>query len=205
MKHVPPSDSHSSISQSNNDNNSVTKLGGLRCSSDMVCKEVDCRDNHILPTKSSLEQSDKYRVHYVSSDMVSQPADCKENSDFLFMKGSTEPQPPKLEDFSTDVITKQKGRILATWPTTTPHAREVFPKFCKMYERIKETGLPNFLGAKIPVDSDLVISNGKSSLNRITIRNLYCFSSNYQSAIMLINPQLRWKPITNLQHATQSR
>lgn len=67
-------------------------------------------------------------------------------------------------NFSKNVISQQKRRITEFWPSTTPDARNKFPDFCAMYECIKEHGTPNFLGAKIPIQSDLVISKWEELL-----------------------------------------
>lgn len=58
---------------------------------------------------------------------------------------------------SDEVLNRQKKIINTTWPSTTTLAQKEFPSFCHMYEKIREKGLPNFLGAKIPVSSNLKI------------------------------------------------
>lgn len=48
-------------------------------------------------------------------------------------------------------------RIKEFWPTPDAHARQSFPKFCKIYDMVKARVLPNYLGARIPVESGLHI------------------------------------------------
>lgn len=58
-------------------------------------------------------------------------------------------------NYSNDVVQKQKEIITSIWPDTTRQAFEQFPEFCALYNNIKRCGLPNFLGAKIPICSAL--------------------------------------------------
>lgn len=76
---------------------------------------------------------------------------------------------------SAEVIQKQKDIILSTWPETTKAAREKFPDFCAIYEVIREKGLPNFLGARIPVSSNLRIENWEKHLQLYHDKELLTF------------------------------
>lgn len=49
----------------------------------------------------------------------------------------------------------QSDIIKSYWPSTTSHARDMFPEFCSLYERIRAHALPNFLGAQVPISSTL--------------------------------------------------
>lgn len=62
------------------------------------------------------------------------------------------------------VLAKQKEIIATTWPNTTELANKEFPAFCDMYERIRQKALPIFLGAKIPVSSNLNIKRWEELL-----------------------------------------
>lgn len=63
-----------------------------------------------------------------------------------------------------DYITAHAQRIEAMWPEPTPSARKNFPQFCDIYSRIKKTHRPNCFGAKIPLDSDLIIPAWRKAL-----------------------------------------
>lgn len=78
-------------------------------------------------------------------------------------------------NFSDEVLSEHTKRIVTAWPSTTLHARETFPEFCAMYECIKEHGMPNFLGAKIPVKSDLVIPKWEEHLKSYHDKDLVLF------------------------------
>lgn len=135
----------------------IKVCGNLETSPNKVVTILDHKEttNCILPQSSSEHQSPLLRNGHVSLDNVCATADHKENGDFL--KNSSEYKPSMIEGISCDVILKQQARIISNWPDTTSHAREIYPEFCAMYECIKERGLPNFLGAKLPVESGLVI------------------------------------------------
>lgn len=49
--------------------------------------------------------------------------------------------------------------ISTNWPHTTQQAKVVFPEFTELYEAVKEYNVPNVVGARIEVKSDLVIMN----------------------------------------------
>lgn len=103
-------------------------------------------------------------LQYVSSDKVCATTDNREADKCLGLRSSSEQHPNSMENFQADVLAKQKGRILSTWPATTPQARQIYPEFCALYECIREYGLPNFLGARIPIRSALVIENWEKKL-----------------------------------------
>lgn len=61
-----------------------------------------------------------------------------------------------IERASEDqAITKTAEMIHKIWPTPTSQARKQFPEFCDLYMNIKSWNLPNFLGARIPLKSNL--------------------------------------------------
>lgn len=78
-------------------------------------------------------------------------------------------------NLSEEVIARQKDIILSAWPQTTNAAREQFPEFCALYEAIREVGLPNFLGARIPVSSNLVIQKWEDYLKTYHDKELVTF------------------------------
>lgn len=55
--------------------------------------------------------------------------------------------------------TNIKIMVSKHWPNTTPKARLEFPQFTNLYAEVKAKNLPNALGAKQYVQSDLVIQN----------------------------------------------
>lgn len=59
------------------------------------------------------------------------------------------------QHFSSEAIDKQRDIITSTWPHTTTEARALFPAFCELYERIRSFNLPNFLGAQVPLTTQL--------------------------------------------------
>lgn len=56
----------------------------------------------------------------------------------------------------TQAINYQAKLITELWPHATSQAEQVAPDFVKMYMKIKAFNLPNFVGARIEVPSDLV-------------------------------------------------
>lgn len=69
-----------------------------------------------------------------------------------------------FDKYDPNVIRRQKDIIESSWPETTEKAKQEFPEFCKIYDDIKAYSLPNFLGAKIPVASDMNIANWEEAL-----------------------------------------
>lgn len=69
-----------------------------------------------------------------------------------------------LPQIAQAIVDNQKYLINDIWPDTTAEARVEFPEFCRMYQEIKSWGLPNFLGAKIPIESGLCIKNWRKLL-----------------------------------------
>lgn len=63
-----------------------------------------------------------------------------------------------------EYIKAHETRIKTLWPEPTLTARKTFPDFCNIYSRIKNTARPNCFGAKIPLDSDLVIPAWREEL-----------------------------------------
>lgn len=54
--------------------------------------------------------------------------------------------------------------ITAFWPDVSQLTKDEFPQFTHDYNEIKARALPNFLGAKVPVKSDLIIESWKKYL-----------------------------------------
>lgn len=62
------------------------------------------------------------------------------------------------EQYIEDQAIKKTAEMISTiWPTPTPTACKEFPEFCDLYMNIKSWNLPNFLGARIPLNSNLVL------------------------------------------------
>lgn len=77
--------------------------------------------------------------------------------------------------FSVEAIQKQRDIITSIWPATTVVARRQFPEFCRLYERIKSFGLPNFLGARVPIQSGLNIQAWRERLTSYHDREICVF------------------------------
>lgn len=54
-----------------------------------------------------------------------------------------------------DIIKEQHARIKNSWPNVTPEALKDHSGFCELYTSIRAFNLPNFLGARIDLDSAL--------------------------------------------------
>lgn len=52
-------------------------------------------------------------------------------------------------------LSLHQQRVARLWPTITTDAAAEFPKFAKLYSSIKDLNTPNFLGAKVTLESDL--------------------------------------------------
>lgn len=88
--------------------------------------------------------------------------------------GSISQKPPEGDALiATEIATEMRrnnciaahaDRIKTFWPEPSPSARKNFPTFCNMYSTIKATAKPNYLEARIPIDSDLVISAWRQEL-----------------------------------------
>lgn len=135
----------------------------LNCRSDKELKSsnpgsVGRESIHHTPVNSGilpLQCNGKTHELYEGSSSSAQST-----SDFVTSKSDNFTQGP-----SDDILLRQKKIIENVWPTTTPLARQEFPSFCDLYEEIRAKGLPNFLGAKIPVSSNLHIQKWKEYLN----------------------------------------
>lgn len=86
----------------------------------------------------------------------------------LYSLPSTTQAISKTEE--TRVVTREEciashaKRIQSLWPEPTQSARKLFPDFCDVYSKIKDTLKPNCFGAKIPLQSDLVIPAWRKEL-----------------------------------------
>lgn len=60
---------------------------------------------------------------------------------------------------SQDVVSRINSMISTSWPCTTDEAKTAIPEFVKLYHKVKSYNLPNCIGAKIPVHSELKIPN----------------------------------------------
>lgn len=58
---------------------------------------------------------------------------------------------------SHKAVKKQKDIITAQWPNITEQAAKQFPEFGEKFQKIRSCNLPNFIGARIPIDSGLNI------------------------------------------------
>lgn len=111
-------------------------------------------------------------------------------TDNLIPEDSTPPQPgclpgPLPDDgqshdpfFEDQIIGKLASRITKAWPIPTQSAFHEFPEFCDLYMKIKQWNLPNFLGARIPLKSDLIIPAWESYLTNYHDK-LLCQFLNY--------------------------
>lgn len=64
--------------------------------------------------------------------------------------------PSKPPGASTDTALDEHSKMIRTfWPETSSTAQNEFPQFTDLYNKIKEVGRPNYLGARIPLKSGL--------------------------------------------------
>lgn len=136
--------------QKENRKNDVKRHVKSTASTDIVAPHIDTEGN-TGQTKTE-----------ISTDILVPGADGREAKSGYY-NDSTSSQISLPEGIQTHVLNTQKRRILS-WPATTIQARQVFPEFCAMYECIRERGLPNFLGAKLPIQTDLVITKWEDLL-----------------------------------------
>lgn len=61
-------------------------------------------------------------------------------------------------------LQKHFNMVDEVWPDITKAASAEFPKFAKLFTDIKMTGVPNFIGAKIQLHSDLVVEQWEAAL-----------------------------------------
>lgn len=66
----------------------------------------------------------------------------------------------------SNALSKQAQIIKQIWPSPTPSAGLQFPQFVDEYNRIKARLAPNYIGAKIPINSDLNIQEWERRLAR---------------------------------------
>lgn len=65
---------------------------------------------------------------------------------------------------SNEAISRIKKMISTKWPRISDEAKKVMPHFAELYERVKAYNLPNFLGAKVPIESGLKVERWVLSL-----------------------------------------
>lgn len=63
-----------------------------------------------------------------------------------------------------DVLCQFSNMLESFWPSPAPAAQQQFPEFMSQFQIIKESGLPNFMKAKIPVSSGLNVDQWESAL-----------------------------------------
>lgn len=89
------------------------------------------------------------------------------------------PTPPvffhNIAGFSVTAIEKHSRRIDQLWPDISTSARAHFPEFASIYSSIKSRNLPNFLGARITIKSDLNLENWEHSLKDYHDRDVCLF------------------------------
>lgn len=73
------------------------------------------------------------------------------------------------------IVEAQKKIYETAWPNPSPQAWETFPDFCELYTYIKSFNLPNFLGAKITLKSDLNLEQWEKMLYTYHDRELCHF------------------------------
>lgn len=58
-----------------------------------------------------------------------------------------------------------KSFVLNNWPGGTPHAAERAPLHTSIYDQVKNMGVPNYMGARIPIPSGLNIPAWRTVLS----------------------------------------
>lgn len=81
------------------------------------------------------------------------------------------------ERYSTShaAIKNYTQMVKSMWPDITKAAESKYPDFTADYTKIKDTALPNFLGARLPVTSGLIIENWRKYLKGYHDQNLCDF------------------------------
>lgn len=80
-----------------------------------------------------------------------------------------------IAGFSAAAINQHAQRIAQLWPEVSPTVADTFPEFAKNYSKIKQENLPNFLGAKITVPSQLNLENWERMLEGYHDRDVCLF------------------------------
>lgn len=73
---------------------------------------------------------------------------------------------------SSQAIKDNTRMIKSFWPDLTKVAKKKFPEFANDYKTIRDQALPNFMGARIPVQSGLNIKTWKKYLNQYHDKNI---------------------------------
>lgn len=76
----------------------------------------------------------------------------------------TSGQNSKYGTYSREAIEKQGRIITSIWPQVTNYTAANFPDFASLYSTIKQAALPNFVGARMAVQSKLNIEQWRLSL-----------------------------------------
>lgn len=98
-------------------------------------------DDTAVPCTSSIHNNVSQHVYHAINDPINDEV----------------PKPVTTNDFSHDVIQKQKDIISSQWPYINNDATKEFPEFSEQFQKIRSCNLPNFLGARIPISSGLNI------------------------------------------------
>lgn len=96
--------------------------------------------------------------------------------------------------YSQQAISKRKEIITTIWPSTTSAARLQFPEFCRVYDQVKSFNLPNFLGARLSLNSGLHVDVWRSKLaqyhdNEICTFLEYGWPVGYHSTTPLVSAE----------------
>lgn len=154
------------------DSESVSSRQGQACYSVQNTVDVDVKDCNYVPFRPHERMITRPDANRSESE-AEVPQASPQPRCFSASRCPPSPSPPQpplrdptgLVGVSRDEhIAAQANRIKAFWPEPTHSARMTFPTFCDIYSRIKATQSPNFVTARIPLDSDLIIPTWRQEL-----------------------------------------
>lgn len=73
------------------------------------------------------------------------------------------------------IVAAQENIFKNSWPMITDEARRSFPQFAALYDAVKSFNLPNFLGARKTVPSELKLKNWERELSSYHDREICYF------------------------------
>lgn len=133
------------------------------------CPE-DLTHNEVAPDDiiSSALPNERDHTHSTDNSLITSRPDRR-----LAMGGNVETS-GNSQTF-VQAVNRQAALIFDMWPHVTPQAQEAFPNFAKLYMKVKSFNLPNFLGAKVEISSDLVHHEWENRLQSYHDKELCLF------------------------------
>lgn len=123
-----------------------------------------CSYHTLKEEKSKAEASRPSPNTRVSTTSNPQPAytqNDRTDDTSVTMPGTRPDEQHKGKDH---ILKQHEERVKKIWPAPSQMARKEFPEFCTLYDKIKLFNCPNYLGARIPLVSDLNIDQWRAHL-----------------------------------------